>query len=227
MENSSNTRPQKGSLLHLVGGATSGLLSCILLQPFDLTKTRLQQHLYANKKRVNTIQIIKEIVKNESLLGLWKGTIPTILRNVPGSGLYFYTLHLVRTRMTDLKYIPIDMINLTGGVIARVGVGLIMMPITVVKVRYESSLYNYSSIYGAFKSILQKEGFKGLFSGFGATVVRDAPFAGIYVFFYENIKSQISKNSINIDNHNNIMVNIISGLIGGVAATFITQPFGN
>jgi solute carrier family 25 protein 38 len=214
---------QKGSLLHLIGGATSGLLSCVLLQPFDLTKTRLQLN---GNKNTNTILTIKEIVKNESLLGLWKGTIPTILRNVPGSGLYFYTLHLLRTKMTTLKYIPNDMINMTGGMIARVSVGLIMMPITVVKIRYESSIYNYNSIYGAFKSILQKEGIKGLFSGFGATVMRDAPFAGIYVYFYENIKSHITKNHIGIEIHNTMAVNMISGLIGGIAATFITQPFG-
>jgi hypothetical protein len=28
----------------------------------------------------------------------------------------------------------------------------------------------------------------GLFAGYGATFIRDAPFAGIYLFFYEGCK---------------------------------------
>ena len=30
---------------------------------------------------------------------------------------------------------------------------------------------------------------KGLFAGYGATFIRDAPFAGIYLFFYEHWKT--------------------------------------
>lgn len=29
----------------------------------------------------------------------------------------------------------------------------------------------------------------GLFAGYGATFIRDAPFAGIYLFFYEGCKT--------------------------------------
>ena len=38
---SKQKRPQ--TIAHLVGGAMSGMTSCIMLQPLDLIKTRLQQ----------------------------------------------------------------------------------------------------------------------------------------------------------------------------------------
>jgi solute carrier family 25 protein 38 len=120
-----------------------------------------------------------------------------------------------------LDIISDEFINISGGVLARVAVGFAMMPITVVKIRYESNLYQYSSIYGAFQSILKKEGIKGLFTGFGATALRDAPFAGIYLFFYENIKQILNQRY----QENGVKVNILAGLIGGISATFLTQPF--
>jgi solute carrier family 25 protein 38 len=104
---------------------------------------------------------LQKIVQEESIAGLWRGTVPTILRNVPGSGLYFYTLHLIRTNMSRITWnnSPLfspNLVHLTGGVLARVSVGYLMMPITVVKVRYESSIYAYRSISDAFYSILKK-----------------------------------------------------------------------
>lgn len=34
----------------------------------------------------------------------------------------------------------------------------------------------------------------GLFAGYGATFIRDAPFAGIYLFFYEGCKTWANGN---------------------------------
>lgn len=34
---------KKNPALHLVGGALSGMTACVMLQPLDLIKTRLQQ----------------------------------------------------------------------------------------------------------------------------------------------------------------------------------------
>ena len=68
-----------------------------------------------------------------------------------------------------------------------------MMPITVLKVRYESSLYAYSSLTSASADILRREGWRGFFAGYGATAIRDAPYAGIYVVFYERCKKELGR----------------------------------
>lgn len=67
-----------------------------------------------------------------------------------------------------------------------------MMPITVIKVRYESSHYNYTSLISAARDIGGREGLRGFFAGFGATAIRDAPYAGLYVVFYEQGKRWLS-----------------------------------
>ncbi|KAI8982606.1 hypothetical protein BDB01DRAFT_843451 [Pilobolus umbonatus] len=74
--------------------------------------------------------------------------------------------------------------------------------------------------------VYQKHSGIGLFAGYGATFIRDAPFAGIYLFFYEGCKSwgnnYLSSHHLTVAN---AAVNMGSGIIAGMAATCTTQPF--
>lgn len=126
--------------LHLFAGAVSGLIACVTLQPLDLLKTRVQQQHSQDKSMFN---LIRSTVKSDGgILQLWRGTFATILRNVPGSGLYFLVLNETRTRMKGV--IDKDLLNLVSGMSSRVAVGSILMPITVVKVRFEVTLKGYN-----------------------------------------------------------------------------------
>lgn len=112
-----------------------------------------------------------------------------------------------------------------------------MMPITIIKVRYESNLYAYKSIWEAGTSILRREGLRGFFSGFGATALRDAPYAGLYVVFYEQSKRQLSQLQSAIPSveslgfhgsmtsSKSISINFLSGVVAAGLATTITNPF--
>lgn len=114
---------------------------------------------------------------------------------------------------------------------------MFMMPITVIKVRYESNYYTYRSIGDAVTSILRQEGFKGFFSGFGATAIRDAPYAGVYVLFYEQCKRrlsalrQVAPTSRNtavrgeMTGSRSASINFLSGVLAAGLATAITNPF--
>ena len=53
----------------------------------------------------------------------------------------------------------------------------------------QSGKYGYESIYAALRSIYHSEGHRGLFSGLTATLLRDAPFSGIYLMFYNQTKN--------------------------------------
>jgi len=107
-----------------------------------------------------------------------------------------------------------------------------MMPVTVLKVRYESDYYAYRSLMGAGRDIIRTEGLRGLFAGFGATAARDAPYAGLYVLFYEQLKrrfalmaSQSSNDGTPVTGVSSSSIHFVSGAAAAGMATAITNPF--
>ena len=90
---------------------------------------------------------------------------------------------------------------------------------------------------GAASSIWRTEGIRGFFSGFGATALRDAPYAGLYVLFYEQSKHQLShlkEISPNSELYTSrpkmsggtaAAVNFCSGILAACFAPTITHPF--
>ncbi|KAF8417032.1 mitochondrial carrier domain-containing protein [Tirmania nivea] len=233
-------------LSHFASGLSSGALAAFLLQPADLLKTRLQQ-----SHPCSTLpQIFLTIIRGPSpISNLWRGTVPSVLRTSIGSALYFSTLASIRDLLaTDhqrhLATSPCQTghssamvqlspsANLLSGAIARGSIGFVMMPITILKVRFESDLYQYRSLLSASSSILKTEGLAGFFRGWGATAVRDAPNAGLYLFFYEagkkNLSKLVSKDSqggAGISSSTATWVNMASSALAGAASTAVTNPF--
>lgn len=242
MKENNTSQTKAGS--HLIGGFVGGLTSAVALQPLDLLKTRIQQH-----RSATLLSAIKEL---NGPLDLWRGTLPSALRTSIGSALYLSCLNVMRTKVSDMKsnqdnnkvtsYSKSSSLpklnvyeNLLTGAIARAMVGYITMPITVLKVRYESTIYNYNSITQATSDIWVKEGVNGFFKGFGATCLRDAPYAGLYVLLYEQTKSILPKfiplRFITYNNDGNYSVvtstgiNATSAFLAASIATTITAPF--
>jgi len=243
------------SVFHFSAGLVTGCVSATLLQPIDLLKTRVQQ-----SHSTSLLFTFREILAGpNSLKKLWRGTVPSVMRTGVGSALYFSSLNTLRQHVARSNLLtsselveatkgPSDfsssslprlsnMANLTTGAMARASAGLIMMPLTVIKVRYESTLYSYNSIWGAGTAIFKNEGVKGFFSGFGATAIRDAPYAGLYVLFYEQSKRRLSQlrevapltdtseSSIGMTTSTSISINFLSGSLAAGLATAITNPF--
>lgn len=183
---------------------------------------------------------------------LWRGTLPSTLRTGAGSALYFGGLNALRTTMAQHGFGTVqatgrksassvlpplsNSANLLAGAVARAAAGFAMMPITVIKVRYESSLYAYRSLYGATSDIMSREGIRGFFAGFGATAVRDAPYAGLYVLFYEAGKRKMgvawsrftstNKTGMDLESSGSAAgINFVSAVLAAGTATVITNPF--
>jgi len=206
-------------------GGFSGLFSTIVLQPMDVIKTRLQQNQNHTSFRGGLWNTFKYVLRTDGFLGLWRGTMPSIYRNVPGSACYFGSLEVIRTLLATVfppgsgsRYHPMQ--NIIAGGLARGTVGFILLPITVIKARFESNLYKYGSVPQAFKSIAQNEGLRGLFSGLAPTVLRDVPYASIQVSLYEHNRIFLSR----ISTLSFSSVNFLSSLAAGMMATLITQP---
>lgn len=231
--------------IHLVSGGIAGLVSAFTLQPLDLLKTRLQQQ--QKEDQIYRTTITKEIKKLANVKDLWRGVLPSTLRTSVGAGLYFTILSrsrqylaLMKTSDTNSSTSVLPKLshaeNLASGFIARALVGFITMPITVVKTRFESSVYNYNSMYESFYGIY-KDGnigtgsgsVRNFFKGTVATLARDSPYAGLYVLFYEGFKNDVYpallKPLIKDDSLFAGASNSASAVTAACIATTITAPF--
>lgn len=197
-----------------MAGAFSGTCSTILFQPLDLVKTRLQKSVNFGT-RLGMVTEFTNVVRQENLRGLWCGLTPSISRCVPGIGIYFTSLHWLKTSFGSDQPHPIESIMM--GASARSLAGIIVLPFTVVKIRYESGEFKYRGMFQALGSTYTKEGLKGLYSGLAPTLVRDVPFSGVYLMFYTILKEKTLVQGSPI-------VNFSNGIVAGAMASLITQP---
>ncbi|KAH7732001.1 Solute carrier family 25 member 38 [Aphelenchoides avenae] len=195
-------------------GSLSGLATSLLLQPLDRVKTLVQQ---TDNRRTPTSDIVRSTVRKEGVLSLWKGLSPTILRIVPGIALY---LGFVTTAK---QFVPESTMyqNFLIGFASRTSVALILQPTTVLKARLESSVYSRRNLADELRNILRTEGPAGLWRATVPTIVRDAPFSGLYLAFYRYQLSLIGVEG----SHTAPVLRMACGMISGLAACLFTHPF--
>ncbi|KAI0172355.1 solute carrier family 25 member 38 [Hypoxylon sp. FL1284] len=241
-------RHKSSSTLHYLAGLGSGTFGAVLFQPLDLLKTRVQQ---SGSHSIRAA--IREVASSSSsLTAFWRGTIPSALRTGNGAAIYLSTLNVVRRRATAIPFATVphtdprhsssslpklsNTANLVSGAFSRAFAGFILMPLTVIKVRYESNLYSYNSIAGAARDIYRAKGLRGFFAGFGTTALRDAPYAGLYVLSYEQFKKRLSSwhfpgSSVShgvgvaMGGSMSATINFSSGVLAGATCSVISNPF--
>jgi len=186
------------------------------------------------------LRTTRQIVASEGFIGLWRGTNATLARNVPGVALYMTCVTQLRTVMATSPYFApartsdtrnasvlpklTSQGNLIAGATTRVAVGFLLNPFSVLKARYESNLYAYTSLPGAFLSIARL-GPSELFRGFLASSLRDAPYAGIFMVLYEGIKRQSAFIMPPTSDAQSTLMHMVSAASAGAIATMATHPF--
>lgn len=222
-----------------ISGSLSGFTSTVVFQPFDLVKTRIQTaalkpaHVihtasaevrpFAKPSRISMLGVVIDVVKTERVRGLWKGVTPSVARTVPGVGLYFSVLHTVKAKLDITQ--PTAMQNLIIGGGSRTIAGSILLPFTVIKARYESGFFGYTGVTNAFFAIYRQEGVRGLWSGMCATVLRDAPFSGLYLMFYNQAKITAIEKRPSVAPWLPVpTLHFLCGIWAGFLASVVTQP---
>jgi solute carrier family 25 protein 38 len=234
-------------------GLCSGVATTLILQPIDVLKTRIQQqsaaplhtavHKIWNPPATTPSSFTTKGLSVVS--GFWRGTWPSVLRTGFGSAIYFTSLDMIRQSnvretpgaiMLGRQLRPSRFVDLFGGASARLLAGFLTMPLTILKVRFESDSYTYRAMTPAIRSMYAHGGISIFFKGFGATALRDAPYAGLYVLSYEFIKDSLHHTDLQqksigrrshldaLSNQSPIVLNLVSALLAGAMCSIVTNP---
>ncbi|KRY53337.1 Solute carrier family 25 member 38 [Trichinella britovi] len=219
MKLNASTLGQEPTLYTVIFGLAAGACSSVLFQPLDVIKTRFQNPSPA-LRHASVYEISLHTFKGEGIRGFWKGTWPTLCRMVPGVGFYFFQVQLIDNFLS--ASIQPNLRHLLVGFSARALTTVVFMPLTIVKTRYESFHYSYHSIAQAIRLIIRKRHIRGLTAGIIPTVLRDAPYSGLYLLFY---RFQMRFLEQKLDTRLTDMQRFGCGFLAGGVACLLTQPF--
>lgn len=216
----SQGKPKSSSVVSFLGGATSGCISTLTLQPFDVVKTRMQMSAAFNRSvhlqpslilqpNANALDTFRGIVRQDRISGLWRGVTPSVLRNTIGVGLHFMTLNAITAKLSSADGTLSDLATLSSGAVARSISVILLCPLSVVKTRMETVEYasKYKDMFHAVRVIASQEGTRGLFSGLFPAIVRDAPYSAMYLYIYLRTKEVLGRAVGLKDNRSTILLN--------------------
>ncbi|KIY46012.1 mitochondrial carrier [Fistulina hepatica ATCC 64428] len=159
----------------LVAGGVAGTSVDILFFPIDTIKTRLQSS--------------QGFYKAGGFRGIYKGIGSVVVGSAPGAAVFFSTYDTMKRILPfSPELAPVNhMISASVGEIAAC---LIRVPTEVIKTRTQTMAYGEAgkSSLAAARLVLQNDGLKGFYRGFGTTIMREIPFTAIQFPLYENFK---------------------------------------
>ncbi|KAH3903098.1 organic acid transporter SCDLUD_000710 [Saccharomycodes ludwigii] len=157
-------------------GTVGGVSNAFIASPIEHVRIRLQ--IDKTGEFHGPLHVIKTLRKHKSLL---RGLLPTMLRDGHGCGIYFLVYEALMTR--EMKIHNIERSQIASWKLCSFG-GLsgcllwcMVYPIDVVKSIIQTSDLRNKNIKmtTVFSNLYKEVGWKGLFKGFGPTIIRAAP----------------------------------------------------
>lgn len=134
--------------------------------PGDRVKVMLQTQGVEKMplKYTGAFDCARKIVRHEGLRGLYKGTIFTLCRDVPGSIAYYSVYEVLVNAIAGSKADASSSVILLCGGLSGVSCWVICLPADVLKSRYQTSEKNVR-ISKVFSDLIRNEGIRSFYKG--------------------------------------------------------------
>lgn len=188
----------------ILAGGTAGALASAVANPTDLIKIRLQTDgqlkstdgVSLPKKYSGMRHAFVSIVRQEGVLGLWKGTTATAARATVLAATELATYDEIKGRLLDSPYFEEGlMCTISTAAFSGLLATIASSPFDVVKSRFMGQPLNadgtgrfYSGIVQCFAKSIQSEGVMSLYNGFWPNFGRVVPRVVIVFIVMENLK---------------------------------------
>ncbi|XP_010537574.1 PREDICTED: solute carrier family 25 member 44 [Tarenaya hassleriana] len=226
------------------------------LYPAVLIKTRQQ----VCQSQVSCIRTVFRLVSHEGLRSLYRGFGTSLMGTIPARALYMAALEVTKSNVgssavslgfTEAK--AAAMANAVGGLTAAMAAQLVWTPVDVVSQRLmvqggsglvNASRCKYVNGFDAFRKIIRSDGPRGLYRGFGISIMTYAPSNAVWWASYsvaqrmvwggvgcymckkdDEVKSESGNNNpIKPDSKTIMAVQGVSAAIAGSVSALITMP---
>lgn len=174
--------PEPPPHVSLICGLLAGLSVDIPLHPLDTVKTRMQSPA--------------GFAGSGGLRHIWSGVSAVLLVSVPGSAIFFgvyeHARHFIERRApATLQGEQFAMArDAAAASLADISASVVRVPCEVIKQRMQALRPGGGPPLTFWETVgrVQAEGARGFFAGFGATAMREVPFAFIQMPLFEELK---------------------------------------
>ncbi|KAG5647705.1 hypothetical protein DXG03_008428 [Asterophora parasitica] len=195
------TDPETGRIKlgwELFAGGLAGGCQVVFTNPLEIVKIRLQIQGEAAKVEGASPKGAIHIIRQLGLLGLYKGSSACLLRDIPFSAIYFTAYWHLKKDLFQEGYNgkQLSFLETLGAAgIAGMPAAYLTTPADVVKTRLQvearQGQTHYKGLRDAFVKIYKEEGFRALFKGGPARVLRSSPQFGFTLLGYETLKTYL------------------------------------
>ncbi|XP_075214867.1 putative tricarboxylate transport protein, mitochondrial [Lycorma delicatula] len=216
-----------GPLRGIVAGAITGGTEVCISYPTEFVKTQLQLDEKTGKARQYTgfMDVVKQTVKNKGVLGLYRGLSVLITFSMPKTGIRFGTFETLKSYAIDEK----GNLNAKNRVLCGLGAGIseaifAVTPMETIKVKFihdqRQPNPKYKGLINGISTILKEEGFKGVYQGVSATIIKQGSNQAIRFYVVETCKNAYRGGDPTVP-----IPKLFVGLFGFAAA--IASVYGN
>jgi len=217
----------KDGIYHFALGSVAGAIGAATVYPIDLVKTRMQNQRFTKESEKlyrNSWDCFLKVVKGEGILGLYRGLGPQLIGVAPEKAIKLTVNDLLRNLFGQPGghiYLPLEI--LAGGC-AGMSQVIFTNPIEIVKIRLQ--VQGEAKKFGvepkSTLTILRELGFRGLYKGAAACLLRDIPFSAIYFPVYAKCKEWLSNPASGLPPSGwNLL---LAGALAGVPAASLVTP---
>eukprot|EP00850_Spirogloea_muscicola_P020953 SM000232S07923 [mRNA] locus=s232:36335:39477:- [translate_table: standard] len=167
-----------------VGSASIGtVVASIVRVPADTLKHRVQAYMHAN-----VFEAFKTVVASEGVGGLYRGLLPTLMRDVPEIALQFGVYERMRALVARRRKVEklTTPEHLVLGAFAGAVAATCTMPLDLVKTRQQCGVS--MAIPRIFKEVIGERGVTGLFSGLGPRAFHVSLMSAFFFGLFEYCK---------------------------------------
>ncbi|XP_067014802.2 putative tricarboxylate transport protein, mitochondrial [Anabrus simplex] len=178
----------------IAGGITGGIEICITF-PTEYVKTQLQldEKSGAAKQYHGIVDCVKKTVRNHGFFGLYRGLSVLLYGSIPKSAVRFGAFETFKKHSVDAQG------NLSPGsrLLCGLGAGVCeaifaVTPMETVKVKFindqRSPNPKFKGFFHGVAHIIREEGFRGVYQGVTATIMKQGSNQAIRFFVMETLK---------------------------------------
>ncbi|CAN6679076.1 unnamed protein product [Malus baccata var. baccata] len=173
---------------HLWSGAIAAMVSRTFVAPLE----RLKLEYIVRGEQRHLFELVKTIAANQGLRGFWKGNLVNILRTAPFKAINFYAYDTYRKQLLRFSgnKETTNFERFVAGAAAGITAATLCLPLDTIRTQLVAPGGEaLGGVIGAFRHMIQTEGFFSLYKGLVPSIASMAPAGAVFYGVYDILKS--------------------------------------